>query len=105
MAFPRARRPIATRVAIVLLSIAAMACHGARAEPQDANPSTRGERIAELRQAIDRDHATLEALITRPVAEDDGPLYEDPEMRAIAARLTTQVNALERLEAAEKAAR
>jgi hypothetical protein len=61
--------------------------------------------MEELRQAIKRDHETLEDLITRPGAEWNTALHEDPEMRAIAARLTEQEDALAHLEAAAEAAR
>lgn len=93
---------------VALFSIAGFACLGARSETDDptaSDPQSREERIEELRQAIERDHVTLEDLITRPLAEADAPLYDDPEMRAIARRLTEQVRALERLEAAAEAAR
>ncbi len=99
----RAARRIAVFAAVALLSVAGIGCLGASSEtnePQTADPQLHRQRIQELRQAIDRDHATLEALITRPAAADGAPLYDDPEMRAIAVRLTDQVRALERLEAA-----
>lgn len=104
----RAARRFAAFAAVALLSTAGVGCLGASSEP-DALPAAdsqrRGERIEELRRAIDRDHATLEGLITRPPVEGGVPLYDDPELRAIAIRLTDQERALERLEAAARAER
>jgi hypothetical protein len=91
----------------VIISIAGFACFGAKPEPEDpalSDPTLRAARIEELRQAIKQDHETLEDLITRPGAEWNTALHEDPEMRAIAARLTRQKHALDRLEAAAEAA-
>lgn len=108
MARARTVRRIAVFAAVALLSLAGIGCLGASSETHDlpaADPQPRGARIVELRQAIDRDHATLEDLITRPRAEGAAPLHDDSELRAIAARLTDQVRALERLEAAAKAAK
>jgi len=102
---PRAAPRFAAVAALaVLLSIAGVACLGWSPETDDpalSDPQLRAARIEELKQAIERDHATLEDLITRPV-DNDAPLYDDPEMRAIAGRLNEQVRTLERLEAAAK---
>jgi hypothetical protein len=104
---PRVVRRITGCVAAVILSIVGLACFGAKPEPEDpalSDPTLRAARIEELRQAIKQDHETLEDLITRPGAEWNTELHEDPEMRAIAARLTSQKHALDRLEAADEAA-
>ncbi len=61
-------------------------------------------RIEELRQAIARDHATLEDLISRPRGADEIRLHVDPELRTIATRLTEQERELERLESPRDAA-
>jgi len=92
-------------VAAALISIAGIACFAGSPEPQDpalSDPILRKARIEELRQAIKKDHETLEDLITRPGVEWNTALHEDPEMRAIADRLTEQEHALERLEAASQ---
>jgi hypothetical protein len=97
---------IAASCAAALVSIAGFACFGASPEPEDpalSDPQLREARIEELRQAIAEDHAALEDLITRPGAEWNTALHEDPEMRAIAARLSEQEHTLERLEKAEAA--
>jgi hypothetical protein len=89
------------------MTIAGVACFGANPAPEDpalSDPSLREARIEQLRQAIKKDHETLEDLISRPGAAWNTALHEDPEMRAIAARLTEQEHALERLEAAAEAA-
>lgn len=94
--------------AIAMLSIAATGCHGASSETDDAvasDPRLRAERIEELRQAIERDHASLEDLITRPDAAGATPLYADPELREIAARLGDQERSLELLKKVAEAAK
>ena len=104
---PRVSRRITRCAAATLVAIVGAACFGGSPEPEDpalSDPSLRAARIEELRQAIKRDHETLEDLITRPGAEWNTALHEDPEMRAIAARLTEQEEALERLEAVADAA-
>jgi len=68
------------------------------------DPAWRAERIETLRQAIAKDHASLEAHVTRTPNDQDPPLYDDPELRAIAARLTGQEEELERLEALQREA-
>jgi len=101
-------RRIAALCAAALLSIAGFACFGSSPEPEDpalSDPQLRSARIEELRAAIAQDHVALENLITRPGAEWNSALHEDPEMRAIAARLSDQENDLERLEAAAEAAK
>lgn len=93
--------------AALLLSIAGFACFWSTPEPEDPalfDPQLRSARIEELELAIAEDHATLENLITRPGAQWNSALHEDPEMRAIAARLSDQEHDLERLKAAEEAA-
>lgn len=99
---------IAALCAAALLSIAGFGCFGSSPEPEDpalSDPRLRSARIEELRAAITQDHVALENLITRPGAKWSSTLHEDPEMRAIAARLSEQERELERLEAAEEAAR
>ncbi len=102
-----ASRRISRCAAATLVAIVGVACFGGSPEPEDpalSDPNLRAARIEELRQAIKRDHETLEDLITRPGTEWNTALHEDQEMRAIAARLTEQEEALERLEAAAEAA-
>lgn len=99
---------ITATAGIAMLSIAATGCHGASSETDDAvasDPRLRAERIEELRQAIERDHVSLEDLITRPDAAGATPLYADPELREIAARLGEQERSLELLEKVAKAAK
>ena len=99
---------IAALCAAALLSIAGFACFGSSPEPEDpalSDPQLRSARIEELRAAIAQDHVALENLITRPGAEWNSALHQDPEMRAIAARLSEQEHDLERLEAAAEAAK
>jgi hypothetical protein len=93
-----------TLVAILFFVIGASACLGGRPETDDdvANdPQRRAERIAVLEQAIDQDHETLQNLISEPRQADDSKLYDDPEMRAIAGRLTAHVDELDRLKAVQ----
>ena len=91
-----------TLVAILFFVIGASACLGGGPKTGDdlANdPQWRAERIAVLEQAIDQDHEALQNLISEPRQADDSKLHEDPEMRAIAGRLTAQVGELDRLKA------
>jgi len=102
-----AQRLVALATA-ALLTLTGLACSGARPEAPDpalSDPKLRAERIEELKASIDRDHATLEDLITQPRTEDGVPLHDNQEMRAIAARLTEQQVSLDLLEAAAKADR
>jgi hypothetical protein len=69
-------------------------------DPRAADPSWRGERIQVLRRAIAEDHATLEDLITRPPQPESATqLHHDPELKAIAERLSDHKRELARLEA------
>ncbi len=104
------------RSALLLLSFLAFflafstGCFGKRPSeaPIPTDPALRAAEIAELREAIDRDHATLEEWITRKGLEEaDAPagqpsLHEDPTLRAIAERLTRQERRLARLESFER---
>jgi hypothetical protein len=93
-----------TLVAILFFVIGASACLGGRPETDDdvANdPQRRAERITVLEQAIDQDHEALQDLISEPRQADDSKLYDDPEMRAIAGRLTAHVDELDRLKAVQ----
>lgn len=94
--------------AAVLSLIVQIACAGGNSSSEDPSASTSqepGTLIEDLRQAIERDHARLEELITRPQAEGATPLHDDPELRLIAARLTERVRRLERLAAAARDSR
>jgi hypothetical protein len=96
---------VRVRWALVGLLWAGLACLGGSPNPDDEianDPERRAERIVELRAGIERDHAVLQDLISRPRAADEAPIYDDPEVRAIAARMTNQVDTLERLEAAAR---
>ena len=92
-------RPAAALPLIATLPLAWLGCAGL------GDPATQPasevqapvEEIAELESAIARDHATLERLVTALRTEDDPPLYENPELCAIAARLTEQERRLEQL--------
>ena len=92
------------RLVGLLVCVAAAACLGGPDDP-DADvahdPQLRAERIQNLREAIDQDHAMLQDLISEPRTEEEQQVYEDPQVRAIAARMTEQVRRLERLKAAQ----
>jgi len=83
------------------LSIAASGClGGSRSKPEPSNLDHSAEhatRIESLRASIERDHRTLEDLISQPGLAADRSLHENPELRAIAERLTAQEDALEQL--------
>jgi hypothetical protein len=86
------------------LSLAAPGCLGAggQAPHEHREPADSAELATEievLQVSIERDHRTLEDLITQPGLAADGSLHENPELRAIAERLTEQERSLEELQA------
>jgi hypothetical protein len=96
-----AARRVLGLAAIAFFSMGGFACLGGSSDPGIGlanDPERRALRIEELRQAIARDHSTLEDLISRPRGADEIRLYVDPELRTIATRLTEQERELERLE-------
>ena len=109
-------RPALVSLLLVLALAPRPGCFGGRPNEAaiPADPALRAARIAELRQAIERDHATLEDLITRSgSAEPENPgagdeeggavaLHENPTLRAIAQRLTRQARLLARLETVDR---
>jgi len=102
---PRRRGSVAPVAFMLVLMLGGVACLGRSVTPESPalhDPSLRAARIEELRGAIARDHATLEQRITQSRSEQDGALHADPEIRAIAARLSAQEQELERLEALQR---
>jgi len=88
-------------LALTGLAIGLMGCApGAAPDTQTAaNPSWRAERIEALRHAIAQDHASLENLISQPPQPEPAPgLHSDPEIRAIAERLSDHQHELAELE-------
>jgi hypothetical protein len=77
------------------------ACLGAGGEdamdPAMQDATLRAARIEALRGAIERDHRTLENLITQPGQAADATLHESPELREVATRLIEQERTLEAL--------
>ncbi len=98
---PRARLVGRVRVLICLAGVGILGCLGGGDGPTSphalSDPDVRSQRIVELRQAIALDHRMLENLISQPGRAADESLHEDPELRAIAARLTEQERELEEL--------
>jgi hypothetical protein len=95
---------ISALAAILFFMVGGIACLGGSPESEDdlANdPQWRAERITVLEEAIDRDHARLQDLISQPKQLDDWTLHDNPEIRAIAGRLTRHVHELDRLKAVE----
>ena len=84
------------------LSIMGSGCLGGswtNAESRHPNDAAdRATQIETLKASIERDHRTLENLITQPGLAADRSLHENPELRAIAERLTALEQALEQLE-------
>ncbi|MEE8164603.1 MAG: hypothetical protein V3T64_03460 [Myxococcota bacterium] len=107
----RIRRPTQSRprglqigcsAALTGLTIGLIGCASAAAPDTKAaaDPSWRAERIEALRRAIAEDHASLEDLIAQPRQPEPAPqLHRDPELRAIAERLSDHQRELARLEA------
>lgn len=104
----KANRRIAALALLGLLVLGGLACQHGRPEseePSMLDPAARTARIEALRKEIARDHATLEDLITSTELNDQVQLHDNHEMRAIAYRLTEQVQALADLKAADAAAK
>ena len=88
--------------ASILASVVACAGHDPSAQLDAADiEAARSSRISVLKDAIARDHETLQALVTRPRGETESPLHDDPTLQAIARRLSDQERELEQLVAAE----
>ncbi|MCB9724505.1 MAG: hypothetical protein H6748_10715 [Spirochaetaceae bacterium] len=101
---PRTLRPTLA-VALWLGLALVLGCRGADRSSGAAarRESERAARRAALESSIAEDHATLEALVARPRDEGDPPLYDDPTLRAIAARLSENERALAALRASDAA--
>jgi hypothetical protein len=70
-----------------LVSALGILCLGASSLAAAADPQPDSPRIVELRAAIARDKARLEALLIAPLPEEGDPVVIDPELREIAERL------------------
>ena len=91
-------------VALIVCFAWTLGCAGRNHDPADdgmQDPQRRAARISELRTSIERDRSTLQELVMRPRQVGDPAIYEEPELRAIAARMNDQVLTLERLEAVQ----
>jgi len=86
---------------LLVASLLGSGCLGAGGDVDDEalmrDPQARATRIEALRTAIDKDHRTLETLITQPGQAADASLHANPELRAIAVRLTEQERLLREL--------
>lgn len=79
-----------------------MACasgNGDHALPQDE--AARAAEIAEIEARVERDRARLAGMVTTPRDLEAAPFHEDPELRAVAERLTADAARLERLRGEE----
>ena len=84
----------------LMISLVGCATGDAMDDPVASDPGWRKERIETLRDAIAKDHARLEILVTRSrPPEPAPPLHSDPEIRSIAGRLSDHKQELARLEA------
>ena len=89
---------VATALAIVLCGCSLF---GGRTGEVALDPAERALRIEALREAIESDHAKLEALITEPQRRRMEGLDQHPEFEPIATRLGKHELELARLEALE----
>jgi hypothetical protein len=102
MRSPRSRLLLLlTWAAAALLLAGACASHSPPAEPA---AELRDQRIEELHAAIRWERERLKELITRQPGPDDPPLREDPELRAVSARLLDLQAELRELERERDAA-
>lgn len=103
----RRERPGLALLGAVLLAALVASLAGCRS---DAGPSAAAElssarldeRIEALERRIAEDHATLADLVARPRDPADPPLYADPTVRLLAARLAEDAEGLDALRAARR---
>ena len=97
---PRAARATVTRViAVALLGVLGCASDGVGGGPLPTDAVTRAAEIARLEARVERDRAALAGMVTSERDLENEPFNEDPELRAIAKRLTADTERLERLRA------
>jgi len=104
LARPRSASHALRRVGYASILASVVACAGQDPSTQLAAAdidAARSSRISALRDAIARDHETLQALVSQPREEAEPPLHGDPTLQAIARRLGDQERELEQLVAAE----
>lgn len=87
----------------ILAALLGLGCASEPGPQEIGSEPDPAQRISELEAAIARDHATLQSYVSRPREEADRPLYEEPEVRAIARRLGAQERELEQLRRAQRA--
>ncbi len=103
MTFPerpsRARRS-GRSARVALLPVALLACAtGSEGEPLPADAEAREAEIAALEARVERDREALAGMVTTPRDLEAAPFHDDPELRAVAERLTADAERLERLRA------
>jgi hypothetical protein len=107
-AVPAAARRIGVALALMLCVVSQSGClfsSDTPVDPSDLDPKERDQRIEALKVSIERDRAELAEWLARPDSEYSEALHDDPEMRALAARLNEQAEDLAQLEAAVRSAR
>lgn len=90
--------PLLALVLLLGLLVTGCARSPGKHAPYSDEPARLAE-IASLEASIERDRAALATLVTRPRNVEHEPLHEDPELRALADRLTTNTEHLARLRA------
>lgn len=92
---------LTTLIVCLLAGVVGIAClgrtSGNEVDPAMQDATLRAARIETLQNDIERDHRTLEDLITQPGQAADTSLHDHPELRAIATRLSEQERLLETL--------
>ena len=84
---------------LAALFLACASGNGDRAIPQDE--AARAAEIAEIEARVERDRARLAGMVTTARDLEAAPFHEDPELRAVAERLTADAARLERLRGEE----
>lgn len=75
-----------------------MACAaGSERDPIPTDAAALEDEIAALEARVARDRETLAAMVTTPRNLAASPFHEDPDLRAVAERLTKDAARLERL--------
>lgn len=86
-------------IAVALLGVLGCASDGVGGGPLPTDAAARAAEIARLEARVERDRASLADMVTSERDLDTEPFHEDPELRAIADRLSADTERLERLRA------
>ena len=93
----RAQRSALRGLAALLPPLWVACAAGGESAPIPTDPAALEAEIAELEARVERDRQTLAGMVTTPRDLEASPFHEDADLRAVAERLTTDADRLERL--------